>query len=448
MRSALLAMISALLCTPLFAAATPQSYAYEARLGDASQALQRVALPLEVMLELTRADLGDLAVFNAEGKMLPHAVAKTPRTSIEQVVNLPFHEFSRYQREHSRTITKRQQSRQDGSLSELQTIETVPVQTRRNAYLVELKPEDDTPQFERLELEWTHEPASQWLHLRVESGNELDNLRVIQQRKSLTNQDSQDLSWRSIGGLPSQHKYLRLTPADTVENFTLGAVSGHYREYQAPPILAHRLTPDVVEEDGRRYYVFDIPSRVRPEALRIIPGDDHSVIRGDLYATWGDLEERQRIHGAFRQHNIGDAEVRPSQPIKLGRRDLKRIWFTSESALDLIPRVELVYPQYEVVYLGDGNGPYRLAWGNFEIETNQSDLRGLLDGSLQDALERGEQVELGAAETAGGSERLAAKPALPWQKWLLWSFLILAAIVTGRMALRLYREMNPAEQAP
>ncbi|MCP4390443.1 MAG: DUF3999 domain-containing protein, partial [Gammaproteobacteria bacterium] len=31
---------------------------------------------------------------------------------------------------------------------------------------------------------------------------------------------------------------------------------------------------------------------------------------------------------------------------------------------------------------------------------------------------------------------------LPWKKWLLWALLVMAALVTGRMAFRLYREMN------
>ncbi len=447
MRKSLFASILALVISPPCAAATIQSFAYQAQLGEADQALQRVILPVEIMLQLTRADLADISVFNANGKMLPHATAATPRTSREYVMRLPFHEFSRFEREHSRTVTRRKQNQQNGSISELQTIETVPVQTRRNAYLVELRPEDDSPQFDRIELEWTHQPASQWLELRVESGNELDSLRVIQRSKSLTNLDTSDIGWRSISGIPRKQKYLRLTPVNTVESFELQAVNGHYREYEVPPKLDYPVTPERVVEDNRVYYRFELPSRLRPEAMRIIPGDEHSVIRGDLYATWGDMDERRRIHSGFRQHNIGDADIKPSKPIKLGRRNFEQIWFSSEVELDALPRVELIYPQYEVVFLGDGNGPYRLAWGNYEIEPGQTDLRGLLDGSVNDALERGALVVLGDIETAGGPGRLAAQPALPWQKWLLWSLLILAALVTGRMALRLYREMNQAGQA-
>ena len=56
-------------------------------------------------------------------------------------------------------------------------------------------------------------------------------------------------------------------------------------------------------------------------------------------------------------------------------------------------------------------------------------------------------MQLGSTETAGGATRLNPQATLPWQKWLLWALLVLAALITGRlitgrMAYHLYREMN------
>ena len=50
---------------------TPDQFAYQARVTEAKQALQRVELPLEVLLAATRADLGDVVIFDASGKPLP-----------------------------------------------------------------------------------------------------------------------------------------------------------------------------------------------------------------------------------------------------------------------------------------------------------------------------------------------------------------------------------------
>lgn len=100
------------------------------------------------------------------------------------------------------------------------------------------------------------------------------------------------------------------------------------------------------------------------------------------------------------------------------------------------------YPRYEVLFLGDGNGPYRLAWGNHAQQIVTAALSDLLDGHLEDIQQRGVLVQLGSTEKAGGETRLSPQATLPWKTWLLWALLVLAALVTGGMAYRLYREMN------
>ena len=49
----------------------PHQYAFQAELTESKQALQRVELSLDILLAVTRADLGDVAVFDATGKPLP-----------------------------------------------------------------------------------------------------------------------------------------------------------------------------------------------------------------------------------------------------------------------------------------------------------------------------------------------------------------------------------------
>ena len=74
--------------------------------------MQRIALPLDILLDLTRADLADLAVFNASGKALPHALTRARATEQRHTRDLPFYEFSSYLQQRSKTITTREQDRQ------------------------------------------------------------------------------------------------------------------------------------------------------------------------------------------------------------------------------------------------------------------------------------------------------------------------------------------------
>lgn len=421
-----------------------QDYAYQAPLSDSEQTLQRVVLPMDIIINLTHADLSDLAVFNLDGKQLPHAITRTPKTVIEHNLQLAFHEFDRFLQQNSKTVTTRKQTQQTDSLSELQTTETIAVQSLRKDYLIELSVDDKTPNFDRIELTWAHEPAGQILEVRVEVGNELDKLRVIKSRKSLTNQESKDLNWRSIKGIPRNQKYLRLTPVNDVTSFELQSVRGHYREIEDATVQTYQLDPETSEQDGVRFYTFEFPSVVRAEAIRIIPPDANRVINGDLFAIWGKNEAMKPVRTGYRQHNISADDVKPSKPIELPRRSYQTIWFTSRAELSEAPSVELIYPQYELIFLGDEIGPYTLAWGNYEGNGDKTDLNGILKGDLKQAQQSGALVTLGSIRESGGPSRLAPQPEIPWKKWLLWTLLILAAIVTGRMAFRLYRELNRA----
>jgi hypothetical protein len=166
------------------------------------------------------------------------------------------------------------------------------------------------------------------------------------------------------------------------------------------------------------------------------------MITGQLYGAWGTDTERRLIQRDVRQHNISADDIRASAPIRLRRKDYRSLSFSSDAASNAAAAIELIYPQYQLLFLGDGNRPYRLAWGNYQSEGPGSDLRDILQGSLQQAQQDAEAVALGRIEDSGGHARLGAEATLPWKKWLLWTLLILAVIVSARMAYRLYREMN------
>jgi hypothetical protein len=265
---------------------------------------------------------------------------------------------------------------------------------------------------------------------------------VLKPRKSLTNLDSADLSWRSIEGIPAGYRYLRLTPLGNVTHFELQRVTGHYRDSGSAPVLRQRTETASLQDGDTLYYTARVSSQVNAEALRVIPATPNSMISGQLYASWDAANTRSLLQREFRQHNIDNADIRPSAPIRLARRPYRSIALTSATTLSAAPAIELIYPQYELLFLGDGNAPYTLAWGNYASAGAASDLSAIIQGSLQQAQQNAGLASLGAITEAGGAARLTPQPALPWKKWLLWTLLVLIAIVIARMALKLYREMN------
>ncbi len=440
-------LLLAALAIPVQAMDSIDDFAFKAALTESQQSLQRVVIPLDLMLKLTSRDLDDIAVFNSAGNHVPFAIIRTPEKISQHELELPFHEFSRFQKQRSKTVTTREQNQQQGQLSEMQTTETVAVQKLRKDFLIELAPDENTPEFDYLELDWKHQPAEQILEVKVEVGMEIDQLRTLKTRKSLTNLGSKDITWRSIRGIPRQQKYLRLTPANSVTEFELKQVFGIYQMIEPPPRLIHTLATEQIKIDNTVYYTFELPSAIRPESIRIIPGEARSVITGNVYSSSNNFDTRQLIIRGFRQHNIDDVEVRPSQPLSIGYGNNNQFQIRSAKALSAAPRVELIYAQHEIIFLGDDKSPFTIVWGNHESRAGNADLSGILELDIKDAREQSELVSMTVAMEAGGIKRLAPESDLPWQKWLLWAFLILAAILTGRMALKLYREMNQQESA-
>jgi len=436
-------LLGLILLLPTTTMAAPLDYAYQARLDKADFALLRVPLELEVILNLTRADLGDIAVFNAAGKQLLHSITPAQGSTLNQNRELAVHEFSRFQSQQSRTVTTREQTRQPNSLSEQVTTETIALQKRHKDYLVEFDDEAaKTATLERIELYWTQEPVDQILKVRVEAGNTLDELRVIQPGKSLANRDSSDPGWRSIEDIPAGVRYLRLTALNDVTRFDLQRVVAHYSETRPAPVLSHRLTTEPEHDGDAVFYRIDYPSAVSAQSLRIIPATPNSLISGQLYGQWGDSEERRVIRDNVRQHNMVGEDIRASKPIRLPQRQYRAVAISSDSELTAAPAIELIYPQYELLFIGDGSGPYTIAWGNRDSTAASSELASLLADSLAEAQRKAVPAALGKIERAGGEARLRQSVELPWKKWLLWTLLVLAVIVTARMAFRLYREMD------
>jgi len=436
-------LLSGLLLSALVEAKSPpEDFAYQAELTVSSFSLQRVQIPIKVLLAVTRDDLADISVFDSNAKLLPSLIRKTPRRQKEKQIELPFHVFSSYLKQHSKIVTTREQTTQQDQVSEVQTTETIAVDRTRPVYIIELPDKDRDISIGSVELQWAHQPADQLLKLRVEAGNDLDSWRTIFNSKNLTNHKSDKNEWQTIGSIPGSQKYLRLTPAKSVRSFELQKVTGNYHQVIPETKIWHRLEAPGELADQPGFYAFDMPATVRADALRLVPGTEQTLISGDLYASNNDFERKRRIRSGFQQHNITSSEIKPSRAIDLPRQKYKHWWFKPDRELDLPPHVEIAFPLYEMLFLGNDAGPFRLAWGNYETIGLRNDLNGLLSDEQKQA--RADLVQLRSIDIAGGEGRLAPAEQLPWLKWLLWLLMLAAVAATAKMALSLLRDMKAA----
>ena len=421
--------------------ATPQQYAFQAELSASTQALQRVELSLDILLAVTRADLGDVTVFDVTGKPMPSWVRKTTIQKIEKQFDLPINLFNTYQQSSSKTITTREQNQDQDQLSESTTTEIVPIEQARQDYVIGLPEADTGMKIVSIELIWTHEPADQLLNLRIDTGSDVDSWRTIQSKKSLTNQFSDDAQWRTIVDIPEGEKYLRLTPINSIRSFELSQAIGTYSQNLTERKIWHQLGVLQKTSNQEDHLGFDMPSPIQALELRLIPGEQQTLINGDLFASQTGFEQKRLIGGNIQQHNISGGEIKPSKSIKLPGQNYVHWWFKPNQQPISPTRAEVAFPVYELLFLGNGKGPFVLAWGNHESEAPSNDLINILSPE-QRQQPVSELVQPRTVQTAGGESRLSPQAKIPWLKWLLWLLLAAAVITTAKMALSLYRDMN------
>jgi len=106
-------------------------------------------------------------------------------------------------------------------------------------------------------------------------------------------------------------------------------------------------------------------------------------------------------------------------------------------------RAEIAFPVYELIFLGNDNIPYILAWGNHESDAPANELINLLSIDQQQQ-PPSQLVLLGSRQVAGGKSRLSKQAKLPWLRWYLWLLLVGAVVTTGKMATSLIRDMKAA----
>jgi hypothetical protein len=420
-----------------------QDFAYQAQLSASDQSLQRVELPVDVLLSLTRNDLGDVVVFDAANRLMPSWVRQKPAQFKSEQLDLEFHRFSTFREMRSKTLSTRQVQNQDNLTSERQTIETIPVQSTRHDYIIELTNRQQQPGLQHIELEWMHEPADQMLSLRVEVGKDLDQWKTLHESKSLTNRDSTKPEWTRIDSIPGAYRYIRLTSLKPVESFELLRVSGAYEYEQSIDPVWHKLSVLQSDETRDGLYHFDLPEGLRAHQIRLNPVQQESFIKGDLYASQDDFEHKVTIKRDWQQHSFNSSnDIQPSKPVQINSLSYKNWWFYSAQSLHEAPELEVAFPVYEVLFLNNGNGPFKLAWGNYDAEKPANDLLGILGSNARDT--QSVLVSLSGIQTSGGASRLHSGQGLPWFKWLLWFLLFVAVGVTGKMAYSLYRDMNSA----
>lgn len=466
MKTSIALIFAALLATPASAEAPlgPTSFAHQAGIKLSGVGpYHQVALPLAVYAGASRADLGDLRVFNGQGEVLSYALlrreaqAETTRSEVA----VPFFPLlvpgPAATGEGEVAVTVRQGT--DGTLVSVQR----PAAGAKSGTLVRGVVIDASQLSGSIRsLRLLTAPSAVPLHrYAIESSPDLQRWRPLKRDAQLVHLehrghrvDSDTVEWDS----PAD-RYLRLLWADPgqapeVSAVRLGVVETSFRQPQR--IWSADIAPASVQGGVYDYaWVGQLPL----DKLRInLPQINTLAPLAIQRQTTRFSRHRQRAEAhwetltrtvAYRLQSP-QGELR-SDDIALHAGVENRLRLTVDAQGGAIgsepPKLQIGFVPHVLVFLARGEGPFVLAWGASAVERADLPAATLMPGYDGRGQLSAAPASLAPLDTLAGpaaapaGKATAGDGSLP-ARWILWAVLGVGLLVLGAMARALTRQLR------
>ncbi|QDH69207.1 DUF3999 domain-containing protein [Marilutibacter alkalisoli] len=452
------ACLAALLLPSIAMATGPEGYGWEwpLTLSRDDGGAYRATLDESVYRRIQDPRMRDLEVFDGEGLSVPAAVfepeqplAQSPRRLALSWFTLPAPAPGA-----ARRWELVSEADEDGRLRRVEVRGgTAPDPAAGTALLVDLSRVREA--VVALEFEWNATDALD-LGYRVEASDDLDHWQSLAARGRLIDlqREGRRLLHRRIelfGLLPHHQRarYLRLTPDrpdQVVEITALKAI------FAPPPAKAalqwvERAPARAASADGR-VHEYTLDGRFPIRQVDVALSGNHAVewrleSRDSTDADW------QLRTGPWMTYQVGAGNGGRSAARELPMVLRDRYWrLSANGPVNGEPALRFGYAPEVVVFLAQGAPPYVLAAGSTRARRADSPLPRLVE-TLR--AQQGDDWQpaaawLGTSRVLAGDAALA--PVRDWTSWLLWSLLVLGALVVAGFALSLLRPGRGPSQSP
>jgi hypothetical protein len=418
---------------------------------SAEGALYELPLPAEVYAWTRRRDLGDLAVFNARGEVVPFTLV-VPEGRKEAPVGkqLPVFALDKGRRlPHGGLALEVRTNGQDARVR-LETITGKAPAEQSSAYLVDA----GAGEVPVAGFDFVFTPGvKQYLGtVRVETSDDLHAWREHSSGAiALLSSGERSLSRDRIEFPAVKARYFRLSLCPDVGTPRVESVSARVAPPSTAPTRAtasYAMAP-LPGKNGE--YTVRTSGLMPVDRLRLVFPEENSLAgvtifsRPDRNSPW-----IQRGSGTFYRLRRG-AKLFESPALELApvtdREWLIRMHHPKDGFSGPLPRLEVAWQPHRLIFLARGGAPFRLAYGSARV--GDAPLR---DEGVAAQLRSWEEhqirplpVKAGPSVQAGGRQALMPRiPATTWRRALLWAALLLGVLLLVKMAWRLAREMGLA----
>lgn len=434
---------------------TPQDFAYGRTVitSAADASAYRLQLPEDIYAKLTRADYGDIRVFNAGGEPVPAELRLVTETNGAAPPFMPLPLFP-LRGDAARAIEAvRVKIESGGAAVDLATVAQSASPAPITSYILDgraLKTD-----LSRLRVSWPDTPTAFAGTLLVEASDDLNSWRSIASGSiaNLTAGTSR-LIENEIELPDTRARYFRLVWLGASAPFVIESVSvrAAIARVSAPRNTTRVQGQPAFDDEGKSLdatWDYDLGARLPIDRVNFELPERNTVARVAL-AVRATLDAPWRELGSFAVYRLsgegGNEQRNAAHNLPLNHFRYLRLR-SADDANGLgknIPTLEAGWVSHELRFVARGTAPFKIAYGSAIAPRADTALDGLIPGlgktvKVQDAT-------VGAIETLGGDTRLQPpEPAFPWKTVLLWGVLVLGVGLLGWMAVRLGREVKAPE---
>jgi hypothetical protein len=446
-------ILHVILLSPAYGADTPPSLTDFARTIpltlSGTGALHELPLPAEVYTGVKRPDLGDLALFNGAGEIVPFTLVQPPPagTTVEKR-QLPLFPLRGNTRLQQGNLSMQVRIDEHGAIVNLTSAPGGAAKAAVTTYIIDASSLDRTVNG----FDFNLKPGSKEYvgSVRVAIS---DDLQHWQEHASgalaILTAGNEQLGRNRIEFPAVKSRYFKLTVCPEQGVPAITAVSARLESPLVTPgrASARYFIAPVKGQTGDYHLLTG--GRMPVDRVRLIFDEVNSLAQVTLFSRSDDKSPwSERGSGTFyrlrRESSVVESAALEIAPT-WDREWLLRIRQPGNALGERLPMFEVGWQPQRLIFAARGEPPFRLAFGSARV--GEDNLR---DDSIASGLATWEKQQIkpqqalaGASVESGG--KTALRPAIPaatWRRLLLWVALLSGVLLLARMAWKLSREMG------
>ncbi len=450
-----LCLLLCLLAVPrLLLAISQQDFAYIAEIQTTEDApFYELEIPGLVYETITRDDLGDLRVLNANGQVVPHGLRTIKIDQTEKVVeaDVPFFPLFQQTGVSNSGLSLNIQRSSNGEIININS--RVPgsnEEQRLTGYLLDLR-QWDKP-VSKVIVNWKNPGNKSFIRkLRVSKSQDLEHWQDVASGKALVNMAFQNhkLTENSIKLQIEKTNYLSLhfedqKPGLEVDNIQIYHTQFSYKRLNNWKTVSLKKTT----EEGE--YTFNTELKALAHDIDIKLPENNTVVRVKVLSRSSDEDQWQHRGSALLYRlTVNETDIEQSNVNIYSNRDTQWLLRFDQQGGGIgagSPRVKFSWYPQQLVFVARGGAPYNVVWGSTRVNPVNINANQLLPDLDKNGLTNASMVSTALLLTDSlrpvNKQMLKAKEKeINWRHWILWIVLVASALMLIWMAVRLMKKM-------